>query len=329
MLTFVARDRFLGGPPGSTTITVEAVGPAGTVPDESAIERTSRMLADRAEAAGLADPSVKRSGDRQIVVRVAGVDQEDELRALVAVGDLRFRRVLATTPDPDGGAAATPATPAPPGTPSPSREQVIAKLGRAYEVAQSLTRDQPAPAQLDPETREALLPFASLSPAEVAVLPADVLAVVPEVACAQLLARPVEARGDPGERSVTCDRAEPPSRYLLDSAALSSAEVRDAKATMDEQGGGWLVTVSFTTAGQQRFTELTRAASSVPDGLNQVAIVVDDVVLSAPAVTTVLTGDVQISGSLTRSTAEALAGQLRSGALPVALRIVDLTSTPD
>ncbi|MEO3924955.1 hypothetical protein ABGB07_13985 [Micromonosporaceae bacterium B7E4] len=324
LLTVVVRDRILDVPRGSTTITVEAVAPAA----DDALERTRQALADRAEAAGLADPSVRRSGDRRIVVRVAGAHQEEKLRALVAVGELEFRRVLATTTQPpDPSAPGTP-PPGPPTAPPPSRDQVITKLGRAYEVAQSLVRDRPAPEQIDPVTREALSPFAALSGAEVAVLPPEMGYAVPTVTCAQLLARPVDVLTAPGERTATCDRAEPPSRYLLDSAALSAVDVSKATAAL-ETHGQWVVTIGFTSVGQQRFTELTRTASGAGDGANQVAIVVDDVVVSAPTIQTVLTGDAQIVGNFTRSTAEALVSQLRSGPLPVALRVVDLTSDPD
>ncbi|MEN3613786.1 hypothetical protein AAH979_30075 [Plantactinospora sp. ZYX-F-223] len=324
LLTVVVRDRISDVPSGSTTITVEAIAPVA----DDALERTRRALAGRAEAAGLADPSVQRSGDRRIVVRVAGAHQEEKLRALVAVGELEFRRVLATTTQrPDASAAGTPPVPGPQTAPPPSRDQVITKLGRAYEVAQSLVRDRPAPEQIDPVTREALTPFAALSGAEVAVLPPEVGYVVSTVTCAQLLARPVDVVTAPGEWTATCDRAEPPSRYLLDSAAVSAADISKATATL-ETHGQWVVTIGFTSVGQQRFTELTRTASGAGDGANQVAIVVDDVVVSAPTIQTVLTGDAQIVGNFTRSTAEALVSQLRSGPLPVALRVVDLTSDP-
>ncbi|MFY1690812.1 SecDF P1 head subdomain-containing protein [Plantactinospora sp. WMMB782] len=327
-LAFVARDQFRSGPPGSTTIRLEAVGPAGAVPDEAAIDRAVQMLDDRARAAGLTEPSVQRAGSRQIVVRVAGVGQEEQLRALVAVGDLRFRRVLASTPESDAGTTGAPTRPTPGDVPPPSRDQVIAKLGPAYQVAESLARKLPASTRPDPAASEALLPFAALSAAELAVLPAGVRYVVPTVTCAQLLGRPVGMPGAPGERTATCGREHPPVRYLLDAAVLSSADVRTAEATADETAG-WMVTVGFTPDGQQRFTELTRVASTAPEGFRQVAIVVDDVVISAPEVVGVITEEVQITGDFSRSAAEALAGQLRSGPLPVALRVVDLTSSPD
>ncbi|MDG4785681.1 hypothetical protein O7626_07005 [Micromonospora sp. WMMD1102] len=326
-LAFVARDRFRPGPPGSTTIRLEAVGPAGAALDEAAIDRAAQMLGDRVRAAGLTKPSVQRAGSRQIVVRVAGTGQEEQLRALVAVGDLRFRRVLASMPESDAGATGAPTRPTPGDVPPPSRDQVIAKLGPAYQVAASLARALPVSPQPDPATSEALLPFAALSAAELAVLPAEVRYVVPTVTCAQLLARPVEMPGAPGERTATCGREHPPVKYLLDAAVLSSADVRTAQAT--NETAGWMVTVGFTPDGQQRFTELTRVASTAPEGFRQVAIAVDDVVISAPEVVGVITGEVQISGAFSRSAVEALASQLRSGPLPVALRVVDLTTNPD
>ncbi|MBE1491436.1 SecDF P1 head subdomain-containing protein [Plantactinospora soyae] len=329
VVAFVGRERIFGDPRGSTTITVEAVGRGGTVPDAAALERTRRMLADRAEAAGLDDPSVTRSGDRRIVVRVSAANQDESLRALVAVGELRFRQVIATIATPPAtGATGTPSSPPPETGPPPTLEQVIAKLGPAYEVAQSFARSLSPPEQAGALTTHVLAPFAVLSPAEVAVLPAEVRYAVPTVTCTQLLARPAEAADAADQRSAACDRSSPSNKYLLAPASLSGEDIKEATASL-ESYGDWVIRLSFLPAGQQRWTELTRTVSTGTGGTNQLAIVVDGVVVSAPTVQDVLTGDTQISGGFTQAGARALASQLRSGALPVVLRIVDLASDPD
>ncbi|MFC6016249.1 hypothetical protein ACFP2T_08570 [Plantactinospora solaniradicis] len=328
VVAFVGRDRIFGDPRGSTTITVEAVGRDGRVPDAETLERTRRMLADRAEAADLDDASVTRSGDRGIVVRVSGTDQAEPLRALVAVGELRFRQVIATAAaPPDTGPTGTQSSPPPETGPPPTLEQVIAKLGPAYEVAQSFARSLSPPEQAGALTRQVLAPFAALSPAEVAVLPAEVRYAVPMVTCTQLLARPAEPADAADQPSTTCDRSSPANKYLLAAAGLSGEDVKEATASVETQGE-WVVTIRFTPAGQQRWTELSRTVSTGTGGTNRLAMVVDDVVLSAPTVQDVMTGDAQITGGFTRAEATGMASQLRSGALPVVLRIVELTSDP-
>src|SRR5262245_20576745 len=77
-VAFVERDRIFGGGRGSTTITVQAVGRGGAEAQPELLEQTRRALADRAEVAGLADPSVTLSGDGRIVVRVSGADQAEQ-----------------------------------------------------------------------------------------------------------------------------------------------------------------------------------------------------------------------------------------------------------
>lgn len=328
VVAFVGRDRIFGGQRGSTTITVEAVGRGGAGPDAELLERTSRMLADRAEAADLDDPSVTRSGDRKIVVRVSGTDHADALRALVAVGELRFRQVIATAAvPPDTAPTGTPTSSSPETGPPPTSEQVIAKLGPAYGIAESLARTLPPPEQVDAPTRQALTPFRALSPAEVAVLPAEVRYAVPTVTCAQLLARPAEPTDAADQRSTACDRSSPSNKYLLAAAGLSGDGIRDAKASLGTHGE-WVVMISFVPAGQQRWTELSRAVSTSTGGTNQLAMVVDGAVLSAPTVQEVMTGDAQITGGFTRAEATGLASQLSSGALPIVLRVVALTSDP-
>ena len=92
---------------------------------------------------------------------------------------------------------------------------------------------------------------------------------------------------------------------------------------IDAGDGGWGVDIAFTTPGQQRFTALTAANVD-----QQLALVVDGVVQSAPTVNETISGDAEISGNLTRPDAQRLAAILDSGSLPVPLRATATTTTP-
>jgi preprotein translocase subunit SecD len=124
----------------------------------------------------------------------------------------------------------------------------------------------------------------------------------------------------PDGPTVACDRRMK-QKYLLGPTALAGAEVRTATAAFDSAGGsGWLVDLSFTPAGSARFAEITTTQSQKTQPADELAIVVDGEVVSAPAINSPITGgQAQISGSFTRDSAQALAAAVSSGALPVRL----------
>ncbi|GAA1835897.1 hypothetical protein GCM10009682_62500 [Luedemannella flava] len=148
-------------------------------------------------------------------------------------------------------------------------------------------------------------------------------------ACDQLNAR---ASVNPAQPTVACDPAGS-YRYLLDAAAVRGTDVKDAEATTDPQTGMWVVNIGFNAAGQTRWTNLTKTAynntdnrcspSSVDEsGHCAVAIVVDAKVLSAPTIQAVITGDAVVAGGVIDApTARRLAAALKSGALPLSLRV--------
>jgi preprotein translocase subunit SecD len=85
------------------------------------------------------------------------------------------------------------------------------------------------------------------------------------------------------------------------------------------QNGEPDVSIEFNAEGGRRFAEVTRANVGKP-----FAIILDNVVLSAPSIREpILGGAASIAGSFTVESAQALAIALQSGALPVALKVVE------
>ncbi|MFX7306652.1 protein translocase subunit SecDF, partial [Acinetobacter baumannii] len=75
----------------------------------------------------------------------------------------------------------------------------------------------------------------------------------------------------------------------------------------------------FDTQGGKRFAQTTQANTGKP-----FAILVDNQVISAPNINEpILSGSGQISGGFTVESANELAIALRSGKLPVALKVVE------
>lgn len=128
-----------------------------------------------------------------------------------------------------------------------------------------------------------------------------------------------------GEQLVACD-GERSSAYTLGAVALEGTAIADSTAS--EANGGWVVTVTFDAAGSDAFADLTGSAVGSPSPNDQIAIVVDGVVLSAPAVQAVITdGVVQISGGFDRADAEELASTLALTSRGVTFQIRSATLT--
>ncbi|GLZ58875.1 protein translocase subunit SecD [Micromonospora sp. NBRC 107095] len=232
---------------------------------------------------------------------------------------------------PSASASASPSAAAPTASSEPvpasieeQRKLVEQKVGAAaWQAANGL--QAPADLTADPSLAEKLKPFGTLSPQEVAVLPAQMQFNVPTIGCAQLDQRPPASISDPKQQVVSCEDGA--SKYLLDQAKVLGTDVSDADAVLD-QTNAWVVSLDFTGDGQGKWTSLTReafnnegqacdATALGQDGKCRVAVVLDNEIVSSPEIQGVLTGNSQITGQFTQKDASTLAGQLRYGALPV------------
>ncbi|PPA57359.1 protein-export membrane protein SecD [Micromonospora chalcea] len=239
-------------------------------------------------------------------------------------------------PNPSASASATPSASPSAASPSASasaepvpqsieqqRKAVEQKVGAAAWAAASGLQ-APADLTTDPTLADKLKPFGTLTPQEVAVLPVEMQFNVPTITCAQLDKRPAASIKDEKQKAVACESG---AKYLLDVAKVLGTDVKNASAQLD-QTSSWVVSLNFTGKGQEKWTALTREAFNNEgqacdqtalgqDGKCRVAVVLDNEIVSSPEIQGVLTGDSQITGSFDNKTANALASQLRYGALPV------------
>jgi preprotein translocase subunit SecD len=103
------------------------------------------------------------------------------------------------------------------------------------------------------------------------------------------------------------------------SVIVEGEDLIDAQASFDQRTGQPIVTFRFNIRGAQRFGEATTRGVG-----RQLAIVLDNEVISAPVVQTPITGGSgQISGSFTVEQVNRLALLLRAGALPAKLTIIE------
>lgn len=282
----------------------------------AAIDQAVSIIRQRVNSLGVAESEVVAQGsgiNRQIVISVPGETGERVVDLVGQTAELRFRQVLAVgsaveapapAPAPSGSAAATPA-------PSGSK----------------LTKS--APVLSDPSPAASATPEPIVTPNSTAT--PEAVANTPAAAVSDELSKKFAALDctdeknlvgggdDPEQPLVTCDR-DGTSRFVLGPAEVLGRQVRSASAAIDQQGtGGWFVTLNFNKEGTKKFGEITQRVVSLTPPQNQVAIVLDGLVVSAPRIIdAILGGQAQITGNFTQQEASDLANVLKYGSLPLA-----------
>ena len=110
-----------------------------------------------------------------------------------------------------------------------------------------------------------------------------------------------------------------PKSMLETQNVLSGDDIKDAYVSTDEYNNP-VVALKFSSEGATKFTDATIQATSSAAGKAQIAIFLDDVTISAPYVSSVISSDeAVIEGSFDLERANTLATLIRGGALPVPL----------
>ena len=118
------------------------------------------------------------------------------------------------------------------------------------------------------------------------------------------------------------------NKYLLGPQLFPGDQIRKATAGLVTQSASdWQVNLELKGDGADIFSRATTAVVKYASPFNQIAVVLDGVVESAPVIQGAITGgQAQISGNFTEAEATDLAKILEFGALPVAFT-VDTVST--
>ncbi len=112
------------------------------------------------------------------------------------------------------------------------------------------------------------------------------------------------------------------SELLNENVELGGESLTNASSGFDQQNGQAVVSFQFNTSGAITFGQITSANVG-----KRFAIVLDDQVITAPVINQPITGGSgQISGSFNSQTAADLAVQLKAGALPASLDVVEQRS---
>ncbi|HZP98171.1 MAG TPA: protein translocase subunit SecD [Reyranella sp.] len=126
-------------------------------------------------------------------------------------------------------------------------------------------------------------------------------------------------RAPAGYRVYPGEEKEEGDQLLRETPVVRGDELKTAQPAFDQRTNEPIISFTFNNSGARKFGEFTRTHVGRP-----FAIVLDDKVISAPVIREpILGGSGQISGSFTVEGANQLAIQLRSGALPAKLTVIE------
>ena len=135
----------------------------------------------------------------------------------------------------------------------------------------------------------------------------------------QILPYPDGVRGPQTPYISPAAAGKPPVIAVRRSAIINGDQLTEARQEFDQQTNAPIIGITFNGEGGRRFGRVTQENTNKP-----FAIILDNQVLSAPNINEpILGGRASISGSFTVDSANQLAIALRSGKLPVELRIVE------
>jgi preprotein translocase subunit SecD len=131
---------------------------------------------------------------------------------------------------------------------------------------------------------------------------------------------------NPAKPIVTCS-TDATEKYILGPVEVRGKNIKSATAGLgtSQQGfstGQWVVDLNFDGTGTKQFAAVTDRLAGLTDAQNRFAIVLDQLVVSAPSTNDrIPNGQAQISGSFNQTSATTLADQLKFGALPVSFQV--------
>ncbi len=312
---------------GGTQAILTAQAPGGKKVTSAALNKAVEIIRSRVNGVGVAEASVTTQGNDHIVVAVPGAGHDEVVNRVGKTAQLRFRQVLQVTA---GSPTATPVTPSatPSATPSnvPSASPSATGSAKPRALSDALMAASPS---ATPSATPSASASPSASPSGSDVLPK---AASPEqlfslVDCTNPKQREALSTLDqPDQKIVACSQ-DGTAKYLLAPAEVLGTQVKGANAVLDTQG--WKVTLDFNGKGTDAWAALTKKAYAAGSGNpeNQVAIVLDGTVVSAPRIISpILGGSAEITGNFSQQEAQDLANVLKYGALPLKFELSSVST---
>ncbi len=290
---------------GGTRVTLTARTPDGSAPSREALAQAQQIISARVNGLGVSGSEVVVDGDN-LIITVPGNDG-NEARNLGQTARLYIRPVLNSMPAQSGEpkpAPRQPAQPAPAPGPAPAPSPGEAPPG-----------EQPAPPDPRKDLAERIaeekkwrqstrqgIQFLALQFQATRCDKDDILA----------------GNDDPAQPLITCS-TDHKVAYLLGPSIISGDQIKDASASQNQRGIGFVVDLQFKPAAANTWADFTAAHIGT-----QTAFTLDSQVVSAPMIQEAIPGGrTQISGGdppFTAATAKQLANVLKYGSLPLSFQ---------
>jgi preprotein translocase subunit SecD len=346
---------------GGVEITLTAKPDHGKAVTKANMNTAVNIINNRVNGLGVSEAEVQTQGNDNIIVDIPKSTNADQAEQQVGTtAQLYFRQVLA---DGDGSPTATTTptpTPTPTGSATSKSSSTASPKATSSATASSTAKSTATPSSTSSQGRavtDALKSGTDKAPTPQATATASssgsssttdtsgtststtdatsgvsaaLQAKYEALDCTKPAQRAKASEGTkPTDNVVACGQIDKQwVKYLLGPSQIDGKHVSSADAVFDTQSGnGWVVNLSFDSKGSSQFTSVTKnlAAQSSPN--NQFAIDLDGNVVSAPSVSSTLSGGTaQISGSFTQQSATDLANVLKYGSLPLAFNISDKTT---
>jgi len=306
---------------GGMHLVMELDESEGKIADKSdALDRAMEVLSTRVDKYGVAEPTLARQGDNRILVQLPGIDDPERVLDLIGkVAQLQFKKVrepqevMDLLQNLDAKLKAK--------QPAPTRADTS-----ATSASDSLFQFEKKPGESsDPAVEN---PFTSQFVAfqyGALYVPDDGIRVQRVQQLLEELDREIpddyEFAWSSEKSPPTADGLPTKALYVLNSKAeLKGDRLEDARIGPDpDQPGRMLVNFRLDRRGARTFARVTEEMVG-----KQLAIVLDDVVKSAPSIKgKIPSGEGVITGSFSDKEAADLGIVLRAGALPVSLKFAE------
>jgi preprotein translocase subunit SecD len=268
------------------------------------LDQAVSIIRQRVDASGVSEAQVVTQGDRNIIVSIPGVPDENTLALIKASAKLEFRAVLVTSV----------------GAPNSSVD------GGDFTVEGDAPVDEVTGEEVTAESEAPAQPNAApTNPSDLNWITPELQAEFDALDCATAFRTPGQV-DDPRIPLITCD-VTGTEKFILGPVEVEGANISDASnGTVQTQTGAstntWAVNLDFDGAGTQAFADVTQRLFPLAAPRNQFAITLDGFVITAPATQAVITGgSAQITGSFDRDSSKVLADQLKYGSLPIGFEV--------
>ncbi len=324
---------------GGTTITLTAANTTGGGSvDPASLQQAKTIIQSRVDSLGVGESEVTTAGDKQIIVSVPNVQQDELVRLVGQTAVLRFRAVYASeqvTPPVTATPSAAPTGSAPSASPTTgaSASSSAAPTAGASETAAAPTASPTGNGRPAPALPTA--PAAPKTPRPTAVgkgtPPASAINYQPTAAdqadfaafTCDAAAKMVDVSDQP---LFACDKTGT-EKLLLGPTLIEGSDLTGANAGIPQNGVQWVVNLTFNSSGAAAFEKATGTLATRTEPMNRFAIVLDGQSISAPSVSTAIAGgQAEISGSFDQKSATALANVLKYGALPLAFEVSEVAN---